>query len=474
MLDGVNDDPSIPRDALLHVTVRVGDRPVSVRGIEGRTDLTEAPGPIAARRVGDAWLVEGPDGVVHVDADQPVRLASGSVVTEIGLAPRTRFRRFARDASDMVLPVILLATTLLVLQLALLARLFTAAEDAGSAGWEPSPELLARLLEDQFDGAEQGVLARPTERPSTGEKIENFYLQPGHDGPKKRIGGGKRVGKSIQDGDVRPPAAEPEAEQAVVAEAGEQVADALPAEVPPATPVEDPLEEGEDRPIAVHVTEGWGLTDWYDTQDARKDADEIRQQLELARDILKIDPKDPYALSIRAYYEYLAMDYAAARRTYETFTQLYPEDAAGWNNLALTYKREARYVEEEALYRIALDREPADDHAINNLAVCLAHQGRTDEALALMEQLETLTPDDAYAELHRAKIYAAKGEQERAYHFLEKSLRTMRQLDTLHNIEFRQDIRVDPAFNGLRSQERFRALLLRYYGDQPGGWWKRR
>lgn len=47
----------------------------------------------------------------------------------------------------------------------------------------------------------------------------------------------------------------------------------------------------------------------------------------------------------------------------------------------------------------------------------------------------------------------------------------MRKLDTLHNIEYQQDIRVDPAFAALREEQRFRNLLLRFYGDKPGGWW---
>ena len=50
----------------------------------------------------------------------------------------------------------------------------------------------------------------------------------------------------------------------------------------------------------------------------------------------------------------------------------------------------------------------------------------------------------------------------------------MRNLDTLHNIEFRQDIRVDPAFEQMRQQERFTKLLMRYYGDKAEGWWTRK
>ena len=85
-----------------------------------------------------------------------------------------------------------------------------------------------------------------------------------------------------------------------------------------------------------------------------------------------------------------------------------------------------------------------------------------------MKRLETLDPDDDYADLHRAKIYAAMGNDETSMFYLQKSLEGMRALDTLHHIEFRQDIRLDPTFEALRKTVPFRDLLVRYYGkDTP-------
>lgn len=458
---------------VLQVTVTLGGRPLGTRVSGGGADLLpDVPLSVSARRQGGGWVVEGPDGPVRVRPGEAASVRHGALEARFGVVRPAWLPRFAWGQGDVFLPVLMLATTLLTLQVALFWSLL-AGSDGGPAGApEPSPEYLARLLEEQFNGKDIGVVALRTERPTNGDPIDSFYLQPGQDGPRTHIGGGKDVGEKVRDGEVREKTPEPveeevPVEEVVVADGAEPLPDAAP--VPEPVPEED----AELHPAAQEAVEGWGVADWYDTEDAREDAAEIRQQLKLAHDLLRLDPDDPYGLSIRAYYEYLATDYAAAQRTYDRFTTLFPDESAGWNNLALVHKRQGDYEKEEALYRLALEMTPDEDHALNNLAVCLAHQGRYDEALAIMKRLETLTPDDPYADLHRAKIYAAMGKDERAYHFLQRSLSGMRKLDTLHNIEFRQDIRLDPALDEIRKQKRFHDLLVRYYGDKPGGWWKR-
>jgi acetyl/propionyl-CoA carboxylase alpha subunit len=82
-----------------------------------------------------------------------------------------------------------------------------------------------------------------------------------------------------------------------------------------------------------------------------------------------------------------------------------------------------------------------------------------------MDELEKLTPGDPYADLHRAKIYATMDKRDKAYKYLKKALEGVQLLDTLHHIEFRQDIRVDPAFRTMRHEEKFQELLRRFYGD---------
>ena len=461
-----------PQERLLQVTVRVDGAPISTRALSAGADLLpDTPVALSAANDRAGFTVSADEGAIQLREGEEATLRRGGLQIEVGVIPRVRLPRFGLEQGDAILPAIILTVTLFLAQLQLLLSLLAPPPAADASAPEPTPEFIARLLNREYDGQEVGKIAEESARPE-GEGIESFYMPSGHMGPSKQINGGKNVGDRVTDG-AMDAAAEPTAPP--VAEVGTEL---LP-EVEAAKPDEEQQTEDEDgeedaEQIARQITRGWGFTDWYTTEDARQDAEEIKEKLDESRELLKIDPDSAYALSVRAYYEYLSMDYKAARKTYEKFTELYPDEAAGWNNLALTYKRTGEYQREEELYRIALRLSPGDDHALNNLAVCLAHQGRYEEALAIMEDLERIIPGDAYADLHRAKIYAAMGDKDKAYDFLQRSLAGMRKLDTLHNIEFRQDIRIDPAFEEMRKEERFEKLLDRFYGEKPGGWWRRR
>jgi tetratricopeptide (TPR) repeat protein len=330
-------------------------------------------------------------------------------------------------------------------------------------------EYLARLLTRDYAGDDQGVVAREIERPEAERKIEKdnqTYLPAGAQGPKDTMGGAERV-TVVPKRDPEPakaPKVEPEAEEEqLLQDEGEVPIDAAPPA--PAQPTEtgDDTQEVADGPS--EETEGWGIPDWYDEEDERFDSLEIDVMLRLAERRLAIDPNDSYSLSVLSYYQYLAMDYAAAEGTYDKYIALNPTEAAGYNNKGLIFKRRGEYIMEEAHYRVALDLDENDVTALNNLAVCLAHQGRFDEALGVMARLELLDPGDAYADLHRSKIYAQMGDDAKALEYLDAALNGMQQLDTLHHIEFRQDIRIDPSFASLRGTKAFRELLWTYYGE---------
>lgn len=349
-------------------------------------------------------------------------------------------------------------------------------EHAGGSdllGVNVTAEYLARLLNEDYAGEEEGAIVDEIDRPEAEKKNKQIYMPAGNKGPVERMGGAEDTAPT--------PIRTPDSEETAVAEKSieERIAPLFSEQ---GTPIEDLPEQvvdpedgiagvdGEDAPregndLPAEEEEGWGIPDWYDEEDAALEQLEIDVMLKMAQRRLQINPDDAQALNILSYYQYLAEDYAEAEKTYDRYIELYPEDPSGYNNKALIYKRRGEYQREENLYRVALALDPVDVTAMNNLAVNLSHQGQHDEAVAIMVQLEVLDKGDPYADLHRSKIYAEVGEDEQALLYLRKALEGMQELDTLHHIEFRQDIRLDPSFAKLRETLAFRAILDEFYGE---------
>jgi tetratricopeptide (TPR) repeat protein len=483
-----------------------------VLGGEGEMGLPVPPGAAYLARV--TWrgpvsaVVEGVDGRAHLlEADNVVLIEEGPVRLEIRLAHRFALRRMPYLASVLTT---LSGIALLVVPLVGVLGLFPAQIQASNVAWcaswlgtslppESLPivadlmqpcrqnrsagaggeiaasdrvaEYLERILRNDLDGADQGVIAKGDRQHGEREQGE-FYLPAGDVGPANRMGGASEVALRPERSAGRPrPAEEPEPEPEVPPLASEQgtpvvlpepipepeVAEVEAPEVPSDEP-EAPTDRVEDR-------EGWGVRDWYDQAQLDEDRERVEMMTELAEQALRIDPNDPQALTMLAFYQYLSEDYQASHRTYDKFIERFPEASMGYNNKALVYKRQKRWADEEALYRIALAMDGDETTTLNNLAVNLGHQKRFDEALAIMDDLALRDPDEPYAHLHRAKIHAEMGNDDEALRYLELALEGMARLGTMHSIEFRQDIRLDPSFDKLRTTARFKALLWQYYGD---------
>ena len=404
-----------------------------------------------------------------IDPKLRARVTSGPVQLDISLVRQFRHARNPwYGEGDLVMVVALLLMMVSGMWAAMLMEQI--AGQSGPAAVEVSPELIARLLDDDLEGADRGYLAERQERPDADKSHEQVFLPAGQEGPTHQLGGARDTAPEARR--LQPEDDEQQSRYQPLPT--HERDEAAPEPGPDLPEVSDPqnlngdegdeLEDQEPVEQPAEEDEGWGFSDWYDAEDARDDASDIADQIRQAKQRLRISPDDPWALQHLGYYQYLAEDYEGCAETYQHFVDLFPSDPAGYNNLALVYKRTGEYAREEGYYRLALALDPNDDHALNNLAVNLAHQERYDEALAIMEKLEQLIPDDPYADLHRAKIHAARGEGERAYVYLEEALEGMEALDTLHHIEFRQDIRIDPAFEDLRGERRFSDLLVRYYG----------
>ncbi|MCO4745617.1 MAG: tetratricopeptide repeat protein [Proteobacteria bacterium] len=457
----------------------------------GNSDLLAVPVPEGAPYLArvefsgrnHARVLDGRGQSYELGTDNSVRISVGPIELKLELVRQFPLRRLGGVPvlGSLAWLCVVLMTSSLTMQVGVVSNHLCdwfgvncpVRQQSGIPG--ETADYLTRLLAMDLEGADDGVLEK--HKPDDLEEMGDVYMPAGDDGPMDEMGGAEEIApEPDRNPDVdeatdplpeKQEETEPEVDLAV--EVGEPIApptspeDAIEEGVADADGVEDSLEEPKDP--TVEDIEGWGLPDWYDARDKVQDDLEIEMMEALSKERLRIDPNDLEALSVLSYYQYLKMDFDAAEETYDRYIAIDPESSAGYNNKALIYKRLGDYTREEGLYRVALALRPNDPTAINNLAVNVAHQGRYDEALALMAQLETLQPDDPYAELHRAKIYAEMGEEELAYEYIRKALEGMKKLDTLHHIEFRQDIRVDPSFAKMRAARRFRELLLEYYGD---------
>ena len=63
-----------------------------------------------------------------------------------------------------------------------------------------------------------------------------------------------------------------------------------------------------------------------------------------------------------------------------------------YNTLGVIYRRHGNFEEAAQILNYVIDREPANTHAISNLALVLNFQGRTQEAVILTRRLEELQP----------------------------------------------------------------------------------
>lgn len=322
----------------------------------------------------------------------------------------------------------------------------------------PSMAYVVRLLNQDFDGQPQGlVLAEEFETATEGEPVAwSAYVPAGGKGTTAAAG----EDRLQKEGSHRAAAADNERERPPKPDPAFAIEQSDPRV--PTLDADEPQQASEIR--AQTASEGVGMPDWVTQTILANEKEHLRRLRQLVGDVVALRPDDPLALHALGFAEYLWQDYDAALQTYDRLLEINPTDPATYNNKALVYKRLGDYAEEERLYRIALALDPAGATALSNLALNLAHQGRFDEAIAVLDRIDGVE-DDAYVELHRAKVFAEMGERDRALEALERALSQVKHLYVDHQIEVRQDLKLDPSFESLRHDPAFRAILREHYGD---------
>jgi tetratricopeptide (TPR) repeat protein len=438
---------------------------------------TDDGGPIGSFRcVAGEFEIRDSRGLVTSlgEHQPPWEWANGKgIAVSIDRIEMVRARRTSGEAwGDVALLVLMLTLMVGVGQLNTLFAMIVGERVVSTSALAPSPELIARLLRQEFGGEDRGQVA-VVQRPDMPRKAPSYFMPAGSTGPMEHIGGGKKAGPvsrrtSSSDSENSHQSKAISTDQHFPT--GERIAnieDLLPQLPLAAKAVQRPESKTrKSMSTAMERFVGWGFRDWLNVAEIpASEKSNMERRLQVAQGILRIDPDDPFSVLTVASYAYLSENYTLCREMYGRYLKLFPADAAGWNNLALTYKRTREYHHEEDLYRLALVLEPDNFFTKNNLAVNLAHQGRFDEANSLMNDVRMHPDQRPYADLHMAKIAASQGKDRRAYRFLKQALAQVQHLNTSHHIEFRQDIRVDPSFDRIRSHPKFRRLLFEAYGD---------
>jgi eukaryotic-like serine/threonine-protein kinase len=189
--------------------------------------------------------------------------------------------------------------------------------------------------------------------------------------------------------------------------------------------------------------------------------DRARQEIEQAQ---QLDPLSPIISSNAGLYSYFEHRYDDAITQYQRTLEIDPGFWVAHHYLGLAYAKKGSY--EEAIRQLrGLLESPGDgplkDGAVENdpevaasLGFIYASAGKRGEAEAILERLKSLSERRYVSGLYLAIIYAGLKDRDRALEYLNQAYESRHPGLVL--------IRVDPIFDDLRSDDRFKQLVKRF------------
>ena len=136
------------------------------------------------------------DRAIVVDRDARWSWSSGDVDVDVAAQERENARRIPTDPlGDMGLVVVALTLYVGVMQAQSIFEMMPQPV-AQDAQYEVTPELIARLLNKDLDGADEGIAPR-VERPDSERKEGDAYMPAGTEGLVTRAGGGEVEGPRV-------------------------------------------------------------------------------------------------------------------------------------------------------------------------------------------------------------------------------------------------------------------------------------
>ncbi len=178
----------------------------------------------------------------------------------------------------------------------------------------------------------------------------------------------------------------------------------------------------------------------------------------------KLDPLSPIIASNTGLYSYYEHHYDDAIARYKVLLQSDPEFWVARHYLALAYVQKGMHTEAIAELR-RLIKAPesgpvpervieAESEASASLGFAYGMAGRQAEARQILDGLDALSKRKYVSPLYFANVYAGLKDNDKAIEYLNKAFEARHPGLVL--------IRIEPMFDGLRSDERFRQLTNRF------------
>jgi tetratricopeptide (TPR) repeat protein len=177
-----------------------------------------------------------------------------------------------------------------------------------------------------------------------------------------------------------------------------------------------------------------------------------------------LDPLSPIISSNTGLYSYYEHNYDEAINKYKQTLQIEPDFWVARHYLALAHVQKGMYTDAIAELRSLIKvspTEPVPDKVIEteteaaaSLGFAYGMAGKRSEAQAILEKLQALSQRRYVSGLYFAIVYAGLKENDRAIEYLNKAFESRHPGLVL--------IRIEPMFDHLRTDERFKHLVSRF------------
>lgn len=178
----------------------------------------------------------------------------------------------------------------------------------------------------------------------------------------------------------------------------------------------------------------------------------------------KLDPLSPIISANAGLYSYYEKKYDDAIAKYKTTLQSDPDFWVARHYLALAYVQKGMYdeaitelrklIKAPAIGAIPDQVVEAESEASASLGFAYGMAGKQGEARAIISQLDGLSKKRYVSPLYFAIVYAGMKDNDRAIEYLNKALDARHPGLVL--------IRIEPMFDGVRGDDRFKALIKRF------------